>query len=882
MNNFIRGKIFDTLLLFAFALISLAILSSGEGAAQLARAQQKITIIAPLSDEKILQDLQGISENVYNALVTAIQNSITDGVLDQGTFSLISWDEKDGWALGTVGVNGGESLIDNTFLVVARQENNNWSALTQFDSQFENWLYNSPETFLDRSAIPLLSQGVKQGEIGIQGIPINLRFPWKDGQEWRLGSKGIHGAAKEALDFIPRSTIPITDRKVVAAADGVVYRRCSLSTTQQDYLVIRHYDNSAGYATEYFHMARSSVSLGVGSTVKQGDVIGILLNFSGSIDEDPCGHANAPHIHFGVGTINASNILVRTSIVGTVIEGWIVDSNSCLTKGAESGCIGDYFSSASGVDVALIIDATGSMVSNDSRGMRKDAAKAFIATAAEQPGNKIAVVSFNSRAHHLAALRTIQSQADRDALIATVDQVVSSGSTNINAGLNGGFAELVSDTTTNKKAAVLLTDGRHNSSAYNPQSHRQYKDKGWPVYTVGLGNADMVLLKQIATETGGQCVNECKPLDNPDDLQAVYFEILKQIGGGSIIHSASTLMTQGSSEQLAVSIPTNQPSATFFVAWPGSEVSTSLTSPSGRQIGPATTDPDIYHATGLTYEIYTVQYPEAGQWAMDLYGTSLPPGGEMVDVRVAVQSPGLTTVHLPIIVKSAGGPAPTPTLFGTVTDNGTPVVGTEILLRYYDGSDWSTYDATSTDSTGNYQFTKLPKLGPNQSFYVRWSNTAANPNRLWTWSCWAIISPPTTDPNAYRCNFDIDDVGQISPGHGATVALPYTFVWDKRSIATDDYELTLADMNDYTPWWWTESLGYVDRHTLNGLPAGLVPGQQYGWWMWAYGPDGFGTSYYYHNITFSNSGTTVAVEPVPMPDQMTNKNIEEFPPPQSR
>ena len=310
----------------------------------------------------------------------------------------------------------------------------------------------------------------------------------------------------------------------------------------------------------------------------------------------------------------------------------------------------------SNVDVALIIDATGSMGSNDPDDLRKEAAKIFIDAA--QLGDKIAVVAFNTSVYHYASLRTIQSGADKDTLKAAVDQVGSSGWTNLNVGLQGGFSELLSDTISdNKKAAVFLTDGKQEGSGpYDPQSHLQYKDMGWPVYTVGLGsNTDTALLDQIATDTGGRYI----ALTDPNQLQALYFEISQQIASGNLILNTSVAMTQGSSQQMAVGLPFGQSSATFFIGWPGSEVSLGLTSPSGRQIDPSTTDPDVYHAKGLTYELYSIQYPEAGQWLLDLFGTSLPSGGEQVSIRVAVHGPRF--VYLPAVLKNyTPGPPPAP------------------------------------------------------------------------------------------------------------------------------------------------------------------------------------------------------------------------------
>jgi len=227
-------------------------------------------------------------------------------------------------------------------------------------------------------------------------------------------------------------------------------------------------------------------------------------------------------------------------------------------------------------------------------------------------------------------------------------------------------------------------------------------------------------------------------------------------------------------------------------------------------------------------------------------------------------------VFLPLILKNF-----TKTLNGTVTDKGIPVAGTQILLSYYNGSTWSTYSSTLTDSYGKYQFTTLPTLSADHEYYVRWDNTEANSNRLSGWHCDSINSS-TIDPNADRCDFDIENIVLISPGHGLTISLPNTFSWKKRTFTSDDYEWNLLDVSDFDPWWWTDpSLGYVNSYTLNSLPSGFTAGAQYGWRMWVYGSNGSGASYYYRSVIFSNTGVQIEVDPIPL-NEIHQKNDDSF------
>jgi hypothetical protein len=308
-----------------------------------------------------LQDFQAVPDPIYSALLITLQSEVASGTLEPGWFGLLSWRQyEESWGIGTIGISDDYNIysLERSFLVVLRKENGTWHGLTQQDPQFETWLNDSPEAFLAREAIPLLSRTPSHSALyQVGAIPLDLRFPWQDGQEWRLGPKGVHDI--NALDFIPHNSIAALDREVVAAYQGVVYLRCSNISTLQDYLVIRHPDSNGQYATEYIHLDRNTVNLNLGDVVHKGQVIGRILNFTQAPPSElPCSGPNSePHVHFGVGTINSSGFL-RTSIIGTVINGWTVNSNNCLTKENLSDCIGSYFNSSSGVVAGQVYNSS--------------------------------------------------------------------------------------------------------------------------------------------------------------------------------------------------------------------------------------------------------------------------------------------------------------------------------------------------------------------------------------------------------------------------------------------------------------------------------------------------------------------------------------------
>ena len=299
------------------------------------------------------------------------------------------------------------------------------------------------------------------------------------------------------------------------------------------------------------------------------------------------------------------------------------------------------------VDVALIIDSSGSMGQNDAQGRRKEAAKAFID--AMQDDDQISVIDFDDSIKVSWSLQRVGS--DRSLPRAAVDTIDSSGNTNILGALQTGLNQLNASTVNNPKAAVFLTDGDDtvgNSDTDILNVAASYAAKGWRVFTIGLigsGQVNESLLQQIATNTGGQYSR----LSTPQQLVSVYFEILGKVTGGTTIHRQTTVLQPGETKIASVVMPDGKTTANFLTTWQGSAVDTVLIDPNGRVITPsiASQDPDIDHQKGLTYELYRVTRPQPGNWQVSIYGADLPTGGEEVSVQVAVRSPGGVVDLLP-------------------------------------------------------------------------------------------------------------------------------------------------------------------------------------------------------------------------------------------
>lgn len=172
------------------------------------------------------------------------------------------------------------------------------------------------------------------------------------------------------------------------------------------------------------------------------------------------------------------------------------------------------------VDVAFVLDSSGSMTSNDPQGLRRSSAIQFVDALLDD--DRGAVVDFDSSATLLQGLTS-----DKAALRTAIGLINSSGGTNIGAGVGTGLNALAANTDSSRaQILILLTDGR---GAYNSALTGQAAAAGVVIYSIGLGTGtDAALLTAIAEGTGG----EYYAVANASDLPDVFREIEEGAGGG--------------------------------------------------------------------------------------------------------------------------------------------------------------------------------------------------------------------------------------------------------------------------------------------------------------------------------------------------------------
>ncbi|OUO90621.1 hypothetical protein B5F40_06625 [Gordonibacter sp. An230] len=165
------------------------------------------------------------------------------------------------------------------------------------------------------------------------------------------------------------------------------------------------------------------------------------------------------------------------------------------------------------LDVAFVIDGSGSMSSNDPYELRKDVTRQFIDKLREGV-DKAAIVSFTYSA-------TVHSDltADKEALMTALeDAVYANGGTDCAQGVKTGL-DVLEGSSSRNKFMVFLTDGE--GGGWYADEIARANEAGIKVYAIGLGTANEGDLRDLAESTGGKYYEAKAGID----LEEVYDQI---------------------------------------------------------------------------------------------------------------------------------------------------------------------------------------------------------------------------------------------------------------------------------------------------------------------------------------------------------------------
>ncbi len=197
-----------------------------------------------------------------------------------------------------------------------------------------------------------------------------------------------------------------------------------------------------------------------------------------------------------------------------------------------------------GIDILMALDISGSMLSEDFKPNRIEAAKEVAMQFIDgRPNDRIGLVIFSSEAFMQCPL-TIDHKVLKSFFSEVKSGMIADG-TAIGDGLGLSVAHIKKSAAISK-VIILLTDGINNTGSLDPQTAAEIAKKfGIRVYTIGVGTIgkapypfqtsfgiqyqnidvqiDEALLKQVAETTGGKYFRAT----NKDKLEEIYNQIDK-------------------------------------------------------------------------------------------------------------------------------------------------------------------------------------------------------------------------------------------------------------------------------------------------------------------------------------------------------------------
>jgi len=290
------------------------------------------------------------------------------------------------------------------------------------------------------------------------------------------------------------------------------------------------------------------------------------------------------------------------------------------------------------VDIVLVLDRSGSMggTMGDKTKMQgaKDAAIAVVNSL--MPQDRVAVVSFSSY-----GTTNVHLTNDFEYAKAEVQKISAGGMTSFGAGMSSALNELNSGGSEEHAWAIIfMSNGWHNT---DPSPHpyvAQCRDKGIPIYTVGLGsssgNVNEPLLKWMASETGG------KYLFAPSlyELQNIFLRFSLEVTGWTPIAEFSGIVYE---DQIVTA-------GTFDVApftaytritlnWQGSDLDLIIERPDGSEVDLMGGIDNIYSGATVKPEWVVLLAPQEGTWKVKVYGKTINSPDEPFTVWISTYSP---------------------------------------------------------------------------------------------------------------------------------------------------------------------------------------------------------------------------------------------------
>ena len=284
-------------------------------------------------------------------------------------------------------------------------------------------------------------------------------------------------------------------------------------------------------------------------------------------------------------------------------------------------------SPSSSVDAVLLLDVSNSMKSSDPEQLGNEAMKLFVDMLPTQ-GDRVGVVAYTDQIEREKALTGMNSADDKTELKNFIDDLNRGPYTDISVGMKEAV-NILQDSSQqgNEPMIVLFADGNNelnsNSGRSNSEADQQLneavqqaKQKGYPVYTVGLnadGKLNQQALKNIATETGGKSF----VTSSADELPGILSQIFAAHQQVNVV-PVDSITGNGQFQDVKINIPNASVKEANISIMSAQKVEVKLKDPSGKEV--AVPSDQVSVSTSKSYSLVKLLKPQQGDWTLQVKG----------------------------------------------------------------------------------------------------------------------------------------------------------------------------------------------------------------------------------------------------------------------
>ena len=280
------------------------------------------------------------------------------------------------------------------------------------------------------------------------------------------------------------------------------------------------------------------------------------------------------------------------------------------------------------IDAVLVLDASGSMKESDPKGISYEAVNMFIDMCSVK-GDSIGLIAYTDKIIKQSPLKEIQSYNDKGSIKSILNNVPKESSTDIGLALKSGVNMLDKDHSPSKKPMiVLLSDGKTDlgknsrtkkeSDIDKNEALKIAKDKGYPIYTIGLnadGSVDKNELNEISSSTGGKTFIT----DTADNLPQILSEIFADSLKLKIV-SPGDITANGEYQDVSINIPDSNVMEANISLLSQNKIQVKLIDNNGKER--AIPSDNIYYSVSNSYSMIKIINPERGDWTLKVKGIS--------------------------------------------------------------------------------------------------------------------------------------------------------------------------------------------------------------------------------------------------------------------